>query len=526
MKSNNNFEKSLCESAGLFSLSKSQADLFLLLQANTITYQQLSLCRLHGNTEAAGRLSLKKLEKCGYVQSKKIPDTSAAKYYFLTASGRNYLKELFPGTLLEQLNINWERRPPGGIQQILHRIRTNDFYFIYIGSPLSCPMPWILEAPLPGCSDLRQGQPPRCDGLLISPYSRYYIEQDNSTQSESVILQKICHYQQSGLFSNSENKNLLVFCLAFPRRQPPAAKPSFSLYRILLRFTKLWALFEQEYKISLDYQQFIQVLQSSPIHKTISINEMQALHTLHVLHPEMENLEEADRLKKRYLNDNSYSELQAREADQLFQKRRHSHFRRIFEKHPSLLAYALTGIPLFAVPNHRLHLYQPFIMPFEYHLSEQFLKCLLYNGLNTDGWSYHCPLRVKIPNEPDYCFYHGFSHASYGYIAIEHLLIDLSARYRLLHYIKNCRGQDRQVLLILVSADPEAADIRQQFDSIARDNVKNVTTLLQISSSSSLYQSPPPHIFTTDPQKQSVLFECDVFDGKIHFITKEADPIE
>ena len=86
MKSNHTFEKSLCESARLFSLSKSQTDLFLLLQASMITYQQLSMCKIHGNTEAAGRLSLKRLEKCGYIQSKKIPDTSAAKYYFLTAS--------------------------------------------------------------------------------------------------------------------------------------------------------------------------------------------------------------------------------------------------------------------------------------------------------------------------------------------------------------------------------------------------------------------------------------------------------
>lgn len=521
MKSNTIFEKSLCESAGLFSLSKGQTDLFLLLQTNTITYQQLLLCKIHGNTEAAGRLSLKRLEKYGYIQSRKIPDTSAAKYYFLTAAGRNFLKKLFPAAFLEQLYISWERRPPGGIQQILHRIRTNDFYFTYVGSRQSRPMPWLIEAPLPESGISRQGQPLRCDGLLISPYSRYYIEQDNSTQSESVILQKVCNYQHSGLFSHREKKNLLVFCLAFPRRQPTAAKPSFSLYRILLRFTRLWSLFEQEYKIPLDYQQFIQILEASPIRKTVSANELQALHTLHILHPEMEKLKDANGLKKSYLYDTSYSKLQEKEMDQLFLKRRKSHFMRIYEKNPSFLTHALTGVPLFAVPNHRLYLCQPFIMPFEYHLSEQILKCLLYNGLNTDGWIYHCPLRVQAQDQPDYYFFQGFFHANYGYIAIEHLFIDLSARYRLLHYIKNCRQQNRPLVLILVSTDPDAIDISNQFDSIAQSSVKYNTTLLQINAYDSFYQDPVPPIFTINLQKEPVLFECDAFDGQLRFIKKE-----
>lgn len=522
MRSNTTFEKGLCERAGLFSLSKGQTDLFLLLQANTITYQQLALCKIHGNTEAAGRLSLKRLEKQGYVRSKKIPDTGAAKYYFLTTSGRSFLKQLFPGAFLEEMQANWERRPPGGIQQILHRIRTNDFYFTYIGSCLSRPLPWIIEAPLPDHGCPGQGMPPRCDGLLLSPGSKYYIEQDNSTQSESVILKKISLYQQSGLLSGRQPRNLLVFCLAFPRKQPPAVKPSFSLYRILLHFTRLWGLFEQEYQMPLDYQQFIQVLESSPIQKTVSANEMQALQTLRALHPDMDTLADADRLKKGYLNDSSYSELKDQEMDQLFLKRRRSHFRRIYENYPSLLAYALTGVPIFAVPNHRLCLYQPYIMPREYHLSDQLLKCLLFNGLNTDGWVYCCPLRVRVSGRPDFYFYQGVFHASYGYIAIEHLLIDLSARYRLIHYIKNCRRQERPVFLILVSMDPEASEIRKQLDTASEYNSGNNTVLLQINANTSMYQDPPPQIFTSAPEKQAVRFECDEFDGKIRFIRKEA----
>ncbi|EOS76967.1 hypothetical protein C817_04031 [Dorea sp. 5-2] len=90
------FEKSLCESAGLFSLQKKQADLFLLSQTGLITYRQLALCNLHGKTETAGRLSLKTLEKDGLIQSRKLPNQHQNKYYFLTPKGRSILKSLFP----------------------------------------------------------------------------------------------------------------------------------------------------------------------------------------------------------------------------------------------------------------------------------------------------------------------------------------------------------------------------------------------------------------------------------------------
>lgn len=108
------FEKSLCESAGLFSLQKKQADLFLLSQTGLITYRQLALCNLHGKTETAGRLSLKTLEKDGLIQSRKLPNQHQNKYYFLTPKGRSILKSLFPPILLEYLQISLEKRLPAG----------------------------------------------------------------------------------------------------------------------------------------------------------------------------------------------------------------------------------------------------------------------------------------------------------------------------------------------------------------------------------------------------------------------------
>ena len=71
-------------------LSKSQIGLFILLQTSVITYRQLFLSHLHGHTEAAGRLSLKRLEKRGYIQSKILPQQSKTKYYYLAPKGRDF----------------------------------------------------------------------------------------------------------------------------------------------------------------------------------------------------------------------------------------------------------------------------------------------------------------------------------------------------------------------------------------------------------------------------------------------------
>lgn len=519
MQTKTNFEKSLCESAGLFSLSKKHADLFLLSQTGMITYQQLALCRLHGKTEASGRLSLKKLEKEGVIQARKLPNQNQNKYYSLTSKGRILLRKLFPASLLEYLQINLEKRLPGGSQQIYHRIRTNDFYFTYIGSLYASPVPWILEHPLlPDNLPGREAQP-RCDGFLITAHTKYYIEQDNSTQSENVILQKLLHYQKGNILCNTAPDNVLVFCLSFPKEQPPASKPSFSLYRVLLHFTKIWALFEEDCRVTMDYQQFLQVLESSPLKKTISVNEMQTFQNLHRLHPEMDNLTSAIALKKGYLDDNSYSETQERKMDIRFRKRLLTHFQHIYSFHPTLVPHALKGNPIFAVPNHRLSLYQPYIMPFEYDFPKQLLKCLLYNGLNTDGWEYHSPLPLTYRGQPEYWFFQGFVHKKYGYIACEHLTIDLSSRVRIQHYLKSGLPLRLPVFLLLFASDQEADDV--QALSVSCEIQRNDTTLLQIDSRHSLYHDPLPHIFLAGSNTHSILFECDEFDEQLRFITRK-----
>lgn len=519
MQTKTNFEKSLCEFAGLFSLNKKHTDLFLLSQTGMITYQQLALCRLHGKTEASGRISLKKLEKEGVIQARKLPNHSQSKYYCLTSKGRALLKKLFPASLLEYLQIRPEKRLPGGSQQIYHRIRTNDFYFTYIGALYASPAPWILEYPLlPDNRPGREAQP-RCDGLLITAHTKYYIEQDNSTQSENVILQKLLHYQKGNILCDTAPDNVLVFCLSFPKEQPPASKPSFSLYRILLHLTKIWLLLEEDCRVTLDYQQFLQVLESSPIKKTISVNEMQIFQNLYRLHPEMDSLTSAIALKKRYLNDDSYFEMQEKEMDSQFRKRLLTHFQHIYSSYPALVPHALKGNPIFAVPNHRLSLYQPYMMPYEYDYPKQLLKCLLHNGLNTDGWEYHSPLHLTYRGQPEYWFFQGFVHKKYGYIACEHLTIDLSSKVRIQHYLQNSPSSYFPVFLLLFTSDQESDDIRAL--SASCGTLRDETTLLQIDSRHSLYRDPPPRIFLAGSNTHSILFECDEFDGQLRFITRK-----
>ena len=114
MQSYTNFEKSLLQDARLFYLSKTDMDLFLLAQTGIITYRQLFLSKLHGTTEAAGRLSLKKLENIRYIQAGKLSSQNQYKYFCLTPKGRKHLKTIFPDSLLEYYHINLIRKPPAG----------------------------------------------------------------------------------------------------------------------------------------------------------------------------------------------------------------------------------------------------------------------------------------------------------------------------------------------------------------------------------------------------------------------------
>ena len=192
MQNTLNFKDTLIKEACLLSLTKSDCDLFILAQANTLTYQQLSATGLHGISTTGGRLSLKKLTEQGYITGKTLPNTNRIRYFILTAKGKARLEKIFSNTFLRTKQIDLERRPPTSQQQLPHRIHTNDLYFAYLSCPHLENLPvWQLEARYQAASEKQQT--PRCDGLLETGCGNYYIELDNRTQGDaSIKTRSIC----------------------------------------------------------------------------------------------------------------------------------------------------------------------------------------------------------------------------------------------------------------------------------------------------------------------------------------------
>ena len=206
-----NFKQTLLKEAQLLSLSQSDCDLFLIGQANAITYEQLAMTKIHGNTITSGRLSLKKLENDGYLTAKTMPGNSRTKYFILTAKGRKRIEHLLDKTFLEKMGFDLERRPPASQQQLPHRIHTSDIFFAFVSNPhLGCLPLWQLEYPYKEPEGTLV--PPRCDGLLKTAYGTYFIEQDNCTQGESALGGKLGQYMSAECFlGNGILQHTLIF---------------------------------------------------------------------------------------------------------------------------------------------------------------------------------------------------------------------------------------------------------------------------------------------------------------------------
>lgn len=520
MLSKTHFEKSLCQKTRLFSISKTEADIFLLLQAGTITYEQLHTTGLHGKTAASGRLSLKRLEKNGLAQSRTIAAFNQTKYYYLTTKGKNYAKQFFPSFIYDDYLISQDQHIPCGHQQLIHRIRANDFFFSYIGYGQSVPLAWQLEAPLTShiCSTSAS---PRCDGLLSSKYVQYFIEQDNNTQSEAVLLQKIKQYQQAGILSPHTSEKTLVFCLAFPKKQHTCQKPSYSTYKILLRLTKLWKILEDEHALRMDFQQFLDVLDSSSIRPSISEGELQSFSCIHILHPDADSLDELLALKKRYLDDTAYLEHQRKELDTLYLKRLKSHFSRFYEANPTLLAHAYSGNSIFAIPNHRIGLFQPYIMHHEHNTGDYLMRSLMYNGLLINGWEFNTAISIDQLPLPGFSMPMGFQHRILGYIFFELYPVDLSSIHRLRYFINNITSPPKTVVIILLGYKNVNTTIQElanhakskNIDFLFAPNIADYSTGL------------PLRFFRVSAPQTTITFECDDFCELLRIIPAEEEPI-
>ena len=168
---------------------------------------------------------LKRLEAEGFIYGKQLTAHSQIKYFYLSAKGRVFLKNCsHPNTPNPFISIG-----KNALQLVHNNFCTesagNDFYFSYISLSASQPCPWILEPKLPGFFEF-QNTPPRSDGCLYCNHFAYYVEQDNGTQSENVLLNKLKNYIHAGFF-RSDSKNRLVFCLAFSHRKKSDQKPAF-----------------------------------------------------------------------------------------------------------------------------------------------------------------------------------------------------------------------------------------------------------------------------------------------------------
>ena len=490
-----NFEDMLCKSAELFSFSKKHTDLFVLLQTNTVTYQQLTVSHLHGTSSASARLSLKRLEASGYVEARTLSKHNNEKYYFLTANGRNWIRSAFPQEFLEQMKIAWSRRPPSGSQQILHRIRTNDFYFAYIAAKESIPRIWVLEHPL--ASKARcESSPARCDALFSGISRDYYIEQDNNSQSETVIRKKISQYADAGFFGLTQgNPPILVFCLSFPACSHAEGKAPFSTYRLLLKFCKLWKLLEQKHGIELDYEQFNNTLRASSLGELIQ-------------------------LKNAYLADSGDSIELAHERDAFYRKRLKSHYYALYKVFSCLHASARRAVPLFVVPNHRLTAIMPFILKEELELGTKLRMYLLQQNLILDGWKYESPIAIPIGGSNILYFFAGLSHPYLGYLILEIPYHDISALPRI-EYNMKFLGRLRDVSFLFFTDRDLFSNLQ---DACWQNGCSRQHTVL----ASDIYhifdqdeEISPMYQFDDDKDMHESYFEVDLFYGKLRTIRKE-----
>lgn len=500
------FEDSLCDLAGLFSLSKNETDMFLLLQCGMITYRQLKIAGIHGKTEASGRLSLKKAEQEGLVKSAKISEQEQTIVFTLTAKGKTLALNTF-ANVLNALDIVPDKLQVPSARQLLHRIRANDFYFAYIGQPGSIPLLWNQEHSLPPSDYFYAQQPPRCDGYLKSEYGEYYIEQDNGTQSETVLLKKIRQYTQSCLFDM--NNKTLIFCLAFTK-QTSKTKPSYSIYKILLKFTKLWEVLEAEQGIALDYRQFLTVLERSSLRSSVTTNELRNFSKIHQIHPDADSLLEINRLRQAYLHDTSALEAADEELDSSYKKRLKSHFRAFYEENPKLFSFAYLAKSIYAIPNHRLPFCIPYVLHKELDLKTILLHFLYCNGLNTDNWQYKTPLAIS----DTLCFKYGFQHDYYGNIVFETPAIDLAAEHRVQYLINYSEPFAKPLILILLGLDEitnEYADINQHAEQ------RNIT-VLRTRTLPSHKTTQLPLLYKLNETQNHVVLECDDFDEQIRIL--------
>lgn len=488
------FKEILLQESGLLSLSQSDCDLFLIGQANAITYRQLALTGLHGNTTASGRLSIKRLEKEGYISSRFLPGNAREKYYILTAKGRKRLEKLFNSSFLQKMCFQLEKRPPLSQQQLPHRVHTGDIYFSYLANKLSDKLPvWQSEVPYGISHDI--STPPRCDGLLRTEYGTYFIEQDDGTQGDAALMIKIDQYIKSGIFlEKSSLTHSLIFTLQAKAKERPIRRPPYSIYRILLKTIRVWSALEIELNQTLNFSTFCMQFEanSSPSLYHLSQNDRSILRNLCHRHAEL-SLSEIKLLKNRFLYDSSQKEACYAEQDMLFLKRLQTRFYALADsREQSTLRYRMRqGMRFCVLPNHRLPDYLPYTLWQEYHFSA-FLKNLLFHmGLqDLSLWTYAAHKILDEPLNKSFFFYNVFYTECGSRIIAEDIIHDLSGRERVRHYLATHTTKTEILFLLFVSSREDAVRFLSQHDDILTRKENKAVRFCFLDKSSESFAAP------------------------------------
>lgn len=521
-----NLKQTLLKEARLLSVSQSDCDLFLIGQANTVTYEQLAETALHGTTKTSGRLGIKKLEKDGYLTAKTMPGNARAKYYFLTAKGRKRIERLFGETFLQRMCFDLERRPPVSQQQLPHRIHTGDIYFTCLSNPFLDRLPlWRLECPYREPEGAVQ--PPRCDGLLQTAYGTYYVEQDNCTQGEGALETKLSQYMAAECFlGDGILCHTLIFTLYAETKEHPLKKPPYSVYRILLKAIRVWKSLEKESGEKLSFTSFCMHFEesTSPSLLHLSANDRDVLKNLCLQHPEL-TLKEMEQLKKSFLYDTSMEDDKNMERDALFTKRLRQKFYPLPEaKGQTTLQYRLRkGMHLYVLPNHRLGDYLPYAMQEEYHF-EDFLRSLLFHmGLNDlEAWKYHPLFHFQDKGGSEFIFRNVFTSGDGIRIIAEDIAHDLGGRERTACYLKNHTGKEPVLLLLFTACREDAGLFLDMLEPALRRPENGSAELCFVDKSLSLYQNPDTHAAYFRKQVQDgtlwlpALIDYDAFLAELH----------
>lgn len=530
MQNTLHFKDTLIKEARLLSLTKSDCDLFILAQANTLTYQQLAATGLHGISTTGGRLSLKKLTEQGYITGKTLPNTNRVRYFILTAKGKTRLEKIFSSTFLSTKQIDLDRKPPTSQQQLPHRIHTNDLYFAYLSCPYLENLPvWQLETRYQAASEKQQT--PRCDGLLETGYCNYYIELDNRTQGDAALENKLSQYMDSDLFLGKNTmKNALVFTLNTEVKSPPIKKPPYSVYRILLKAIRIWRALEAEQNKTIHFSVFCDIVEngSYPYLCLLSGNDKMILRNLCRQYPDI-SLNDAVLMKKEFLYDTSLQDERASNQDALFLKRLKQKFYSILDnRHYATLHYRIRqGMRLYAIPNHRLADNIPFLFQEEYRLQLWFPQILFHMGLqNLEAWKYNPSRYLSDTGELRFFFYNTFDNtdSSQSVIIFEDIVHDLGGRERVRFFLRKHRKELDCLFILLVSDRKDAVQFMSEMSNILQKPENAYVHICFLDKKADLYQTPAMQnaYFKKEKLWLPTMIDFDDFTGQLS-LTERSD---